>query len=288
MNRTTLLLLSSLLACSGCSLLQKLVHPNNDGKIDELEKAGDYEALATTCKEGKSRACEARNRIGERRLAASTCDNLSANFKSYYSNHQATQESDLTLVRKFHECGRSHELFAEDKSIRWLEDSIAALDKEGVDFFAQFIAYLGGTRDAFAGESGREQANRIARWLVTVKDASRCPTLDQQLTNVAPEAHGEFIWFYYEAGCGAQALPRAREALLAKTAGRRIQACDVLGKFGDASAVEPLNTLAETDPYKEEREVRTSSGMIAVEVFYPVRESCKAATGQVKLRNAGT
>jgi hypothetical protein len=60
------------------------------------------------------------------------------------------------------------------------------------------------------------------------------------------------------------------------------------GKFGDASALEPLNTLAETDPYKEEREVRAPSGMIAIEVFYPVRESGQAATGQVKLRNAGT
>jgi HEAT repeat protein len=103
---------------------------------------------------------------------------------------------------------------------------------------------------------------------------------------IEAEAHGEFVWFYYEAGCGAQAVPRAQKALLAEQYGLRIQACDVLGKYGDASALEALNTLAETDPYKAEREVRTPSGMIAIEVYYPVRERCQAATGQLRLRKA--
>ncbi|MFY0531553.1 hypothetical protein [Nannocystis pusilla] len=286
MNRTTLLLLGGLLACSGCSLLQSLVKKNHDGQIDEAEKAGDYEALAAKCSEGKSKACDARTRVGQKRLASSSCDTLLPNLDKYYSNHQATKESDLALVRKFAECGKADELFGKDHRIRWLDDAIATLDKEGVDLFGSFVTFLGAGDKVYAGESGVEQANRMARWLVAIGDASRCPTLDEKLPKVAPEARGEFVWFYYEAGCGAQAVPHARQALLAEQYGHRIQACDVLGKYGDPSALEALNTLAETDPYKAEREVRTSSGMVAIEVYYPVRERCQAATGQLRLRKA--
>ncbi|WAS99169.1 hypothetical protein [Nannocystis punicea] len=286
MNRTTLLLLSGLLACSGCSIFQKLVTKNHEEKYDELEKAGDYEALAAKCAENKSKACEAKTRVGERRLAASTCDELKGNLDKYYSNHQATKESDLVLVRKFAECGQAAVMFGQDLRIRWLDDSMVTLDKEGVDLFGQFVGFIGAGDKAYEGESGVQQANRMARWLVAVNDASRCPTLDAAMPKVAPEARGEFVWFYYEAGCGAQAVPHAQKALLAEQYGFRIQACDVLGKYGDASALEALNTLAETDPYKAEREVRTSSGMVAIEVYYPVRERCQAATGQLRLRKA--
>jgi hypothetical protein len=267
---------------SGCSLISGIVQKSREEQIEKLEAAGDYEGLRARCQEGSNKACDASHRVGWKRLAQADCDGLVDDVSAYYINHEGTREGDAELIRKFHGCQQLPELFARDFEIRWLSDGLADVDRGGTDVFGPFLAFLGGTPDPYA--KGSWQAERMAKWLVSVGDAQRCAPLAEHVPKVGDDARGEFVWVFYELGCGEQALPYGTEFVHAAEPGRRIQGCDVLGKFGDGSTLQALEILAQTDPYKEQHEVRMASGAIGMEVVHPVRERCLAAAGQVRLR----
>ena len=106
-----------------------------------------------------------------------------------------------------------------------------------------------------------------------------CSAIEKRMTNVAQRSVGEFLWFFYEADCGSEALPHAEKRLAHDEPNMRIQACDIIGKFGDTKHVEKLDALAETDPHVV---VRERNGYAFKE--YDVRDRCKAAIGKIKLR----
>jgi hypothetical protein len=285
MHRLTRPLLIGLLACSGCSLLSGIIKGRHDDKLRELEAKGDYEGLATTCAQpGHSAACDAKRRVGMKRLDASGCETLVADVRRYYSSSDATKAGDVVLVQKLAACKQLAPLIDGELYLNSLPEALAEAEAKGTEVFAPFIAFLAESSAAFSGEGGTHQATRIAKWLIAVGDAERCTAIDSHIEHVADESRGEFLWVYYELGCGAQALPHAERGLVADEAGRRIQACDVIGKFGDAALLGKLETLAETDPFKAEREIRAPSGAMAIEVYYPVRERCMAASGKLRLR----
>ena len=271
---------------TGCSLLSKAVNNSSEAKHDEeladLEANDKYDGLSELCSSRKRGACDARDRVAAKRLASSTCDDLESNVKAYYSNHDGTKDGDAELVGKFEQCGKVTALFQFDFSIRWLPEALAAVDAStGGDVFGPFVDYLasGGANSVTA-----DVANRWARWIVTSEDETRCPILDAQWDQISADAKGEFLWSYFELGCGTQAAPRARARLTSDASSQRIQACDVLGSFGTDVDLEALDILAQSDPERAERELRASNGAIAIEVYYPVRERCEGAAGKVRLR----
>ncbi len=273
------------LSASGCGLIKSVVMANEANRLAELEKKGDYEALAETCrKPTHDKACKAMRRVALRRLEDAPCENLLEHARRYYRNQTATKATDLRLVRKFRTCKLSHELFAQPLHIRWIVHAWTELDRAGESVFDSLVSYFANNDGMFGGEEGGRLARGISKWLVAAGDASRCAKLDPHMNKVRPESRGVFLWFYAQVGCAEQALPMALDLLTSRRHGQRVQACEALGKFGDASVVNKLEVLASTDPYKQEREVRTRNGHLGIEIFYPVRERCLAAAGRVRLR----
>ncbi len=274
------------LGAGGCGLIKSAVQANESNRLEELEAAGDYESLAETCKKPRhGAACKAKARVGAKRLEQSSCETLVDDTRSYYGLAPRTKDGDLKLVEKYQRCGIGQELFAQSFGIRWRAHAWTELDKGGTAVFGDLLAYLETADVAFTGQAGTRTAKTVAEWLVSIGDASRCDAIDKRMNKVAPESQGEFLWLYHEVGCAEHALPMALERLGANQANQRIQACDVLGKFGGADAIDKLEILARTDTYKGEREVRTASGFVGVEVFFPVRERCLDAMGKIQLRN---
>jgi len=280
------LLVAVAVASPGCTLIKSIVKSKKENEVEDLEAAGDYEGLQALCSDGRNSACKAKRRVGAQRLEASSCSDLVPNIEKYYVNHDGTREGDLVLVQRLHECEQHQALFAQDLRIRWLSQSLAKADTGGSDLFTPFVAHLAEEKAAYAGDAGNHQMRRLSEWLIAVGDASRCPKLAAQYEHVAEESRGWMLQVFYEVGCGPQAVPHARDNLQSDGAWVRVQACDILGKYGDASDVETLEVLATTDGYKEEREIQTPSGGLAVEVYHPVRERCQAAAGKIKVRGA--
>jgi hypothetical protein len=284
MRGFTVLLTGALLSCSGCTLIQAAVKARKKAQVEELEAKGDYEGLQVLCRDGSNRACEAKGRVGAKRLAASSCSDITPNIEKYYDNHAGTREGDLQLVHKLATCKQYAALFGRDLRIRWLPEALAKADEHGDPLFEPFVTHLASGRDAYGGEHGRHRLERLTRWLIDVGDDDRCAPVDEQIGRVAPESHDVVLHFFAEVGCGEQAAPHARDALLHEAPGRRIQACEILGEYGSPADLEPLEVLSQSDGYKAERDVRTPSGALAVEVYFPVRESCQAAAGKLRVR----
>ena len=278
------MLVAVVLASPGCTLIKSIVKAKKENQVEDLEAAGDYEGLQAMCKDGRNSACKAKQRVGAKRLEASSCEELVPNIEKYYVNHDGTKDGDLALVQRLHECERHEALFAQNLRIRWLSQSLAEADSGGTDLFTPFVEHLSAEKSAYAGEAGVDQMRRLSEWLITVGDASRCPKLDAQYDNLAEESRGWMLQVFYEIGCGPEAVPHARKNLQHEGPWARIQACDILGKYGEPTDVEPLEILASTDGHKEEREIRTASGGLAVEVYHPVRERCQAAAGKIRVR----
>ncbi|MEM6990200.1 MAG: hypothetical protein AAF721_06880 [Myxococcota bacterium] len=285
MKRSTLALALLMMASSGCSLLKALVKNRYANKLEELEARGDYEGLAEICADpGHESACKAKRRVGLLRLEQAGCDTLEEDIERYYINHSGTQQGDHALVEKFVACGKAESLFAKSFRLRWLPEALTEADKGGAELFSPYLAYLDQGDALYAGQYGGDFAHRFTKWLVAAKDASRCEALEQRVDHVAPESRGEFMWVYLELGCEKEALARSQEFLVSERASDRRQGCEALGKYGDATALDKLLTLAQTDPYASRREVGTASGTIAIETTYPVREACLAAAGQLRIR----
>ena len=280
------LLVAVAVASPGCSLLKSIVKAKKENEVEDLEAAGDYEGLQALCSDGRNSACKAKQRVGSQRLEASSCAELVPNIEKYYVNHDGTRDGDTALVQRLHECEQHEALFAKSLRIRWLSQALATADSGGSDLFTPFVEHLEQEQSAYAGTAGTDQLRRLSEWLITVGDASRCPKLDAQYDHIAEESRGWMLQVYYEVGCGPEAVPHARDNLQSEGPWVRVQACDILGKYGDATDVETLEILATTDGYKEEREIRTASGGLAIEVYHPVRERCQAAAGKIKVRGA--
>lgn len=82
-----------------------------------------------------------------------------------------------------------------------------------------------------------------------------------------------------------EAAPAAEAALLDEQAALRIVGCKVLGEIGDARVAKKLAILAETDGETSVEEVAGTDGTWGKTV-YPVRETCAAALGRLRLRTA--
>ncbi len=285
MKRFMHLSMIAVLACSGCTLIKAIVKNKHDSDQEAMEAKGDYEGLAEICRErGRESACKAKRRIGLARLEATTCATLEKDIEAYYINHAGTKAGDLALVRKFEACGKLPVLYGKSFRIRWLSEALTEADDQGAEVFEPLLEYLDSGGELFAGRPGATQAARLTRWLVNAGKGERCGELDRRFANIAPETRGEFMWVYRELACADQALNRAQEFLESNRPNDRAQGCEALGEFGDESALEKLGVLAASDPYKADREVRTSQGHVAVETFHPVRERCLAAAGRLRVR----
>lgn len=267
---------------SGCGLIKSVVKHNADERREKLVAADDYETLKAECDQWHSKNCEAKQRVAAKRLDASTCDNLLENFGKYY-NSSSTKEDDIKITKKLHDCGFKEQVLME-LSVRWKTTALLAVEKQGGDFFGPFVEYLASDDNRFAGDSGFYRAQDMAAWLIKSADAERCAPVDAHMAHIAVDSRGPFLSFFAKVGCGALTVPHSMQRLSSKYADQRVQACQLLGDFGDESALDKLDILAESDPFKQEREVQTSQGRIAVEVYFPVRETCRGAAGKVRLR----
>ncbi len=254
-----------------------------EGEVEQLEAQGNYKELVSLCKT-RSSACDAKRRVAAKRLANASCDTLVDDVYRYHDDRSATKASDTKLMEKLAQCNQTHLLFERGFPIRWLDHALVAADRNGAGLFEQLMEYLTSGEDRFGGSRGVIHADVVARWLIAVDDESRCSTLDSAFGNVAEKSQGRLMWIYNQVGCEREALAHAPAFIQSERVYERIEGCTALGAFGDASALDKLEVLATTDPHKADREVRTSNGSIAVETYFPVRETCLAAAGKIRIR----
>jgi hypothetical protein len=280
-----LLSIALLWSLSGCGLIRSAVRANETERLRNLEAAGDYEALAETCaKPRRYEACKAKKRVGSKRLAASTCDDILENIEAYYRNHDATKKADLALGRKVVTCGHTTKLFDGTVRLRYHRTTLQKLD--GDELFDAFVAYVKSQQSAWDWDDRGYFVSALSKWLGSSGEPGRCPRVHAQLDHVAAAQHGAFLRAFHQLGCEEESTPMALADLSHDAAHRRALACEVLGDFGGADVLPKLEALAETDPYSEAHEVRSQrhDAVIAVDKVYPVRERCLEAAGKVRLR----
>jgi len=86
-----------------------------------------------------------------------------------------------------------------------------------------------------------------------------------------------------EAKC-KEGIPVAVETMVDESPRRRAYSCEILGAIGDASVLDKVKTLAETDGHSTVKEEQRDGRIWATKV-YPVRDACLEAYGKIKLRN---
>lgn len=289
MNRllSIAVLTSSVLFATGCAELMGMVAPETTPKgreeagmkrVEEAKASGDIAALEAIIKDDKqessvkSAARDAKNHIKFDKLIGADCADLDKHFDKDFS---IDGDQDEAVGRKLATCNAWDMLF--ENARRLGNETLIAVEKDGVKLADKLVEHLDG--------QGRfknvDDAIEVTKWLVATKEDKKatCAAVDQRMANIDEESVGEFLWFFYETDCASEALPHAEKRLAQDKHNMRIQACDIIGKFGDDTYVEKLEALAETDPHVV---VRERNGYAFKE--YDVRDRCKAAIGKIKLR----
>ncbi len=270
---------AALSGMSGCGLFYGLQSDDAEMEARKRERESHwaaYEAKYTT-------------------LVQTACDRYPAAFDASYegctmhpNNSTYCQPPELpqqrAMVSRFAECGLWAELFQRARRFPLFDsDPKASLWSElnqQHPLVDRFVEVLARTDALYVPPLGGDSADVFQKWLVLEAGAAACPRIAAHQQALGPSGQFGFTWFYYNAGCAEQALPLARGNLAHDHPDVRIQACVILGKFGNKGDADKLGLLALRDPFQ--REGDTQSGRrISV---YPVRESCAAAANKLLLR----
>ena len=225
-------------------------------------------------------ACEL---VKDRSASASTdCSTLVERFKS---SPKESETDGLKMVMQFESGGKYDEFF-----------DVAAWWSSGVSFFklddakleAAFLKYAeshtGARFLAYENEKNGGYAMRhISQWLEKNKHLNHCDAVVKAVDGASDEVR---VWAlpYFSAAKCKSATNIGASVLSSNNPEHRIWACKALGTFGDASAEAKLKIVATSDGFQEIREEKARSGAIYAAKYFPVREACAQAAGQVALR----
>lgn len=306
--RITLLgaILVSSIALGGCAGLKKPAPSltpaqQQEAAVEATIASGDLDRLGTTCADTsisgtlRERACAARLEVVKTRWAAmkDSCDGLVDGYDQLYAAaHDDLYAQTTKFVRgpmtyqaamKFAECGFWEKFFGDMISVgpqgtdALGTEMLVDAEKAGRDVEGQLFAYLDAhASDPFGEQNGELATSHVVSWmhLTNRYDAKLCPRVLSYAKASKPDRLDAWLTFLANAGCTA-ALPLAEPRLTDAMPGRRVQACEVMGKLATKKDLPKLQAVATSDP-----EFTWNN---TVQVFF-VRDACKNAITAVTVR----
>ncbi len=222
-------------------------------------------------------------------MLATSCEAYPAAFDQdfnccRYGEPQRARQLELNTaaIEKFGACGQWAELFDRlDELEGYAGDALSNLDPKH-DIAARFVDVLRGDRPIYQRPTASKAANRLASWLSAKKGAPECKAIAPHHKAVPEAVLPELAAFHFNAGCGDAIVPMARRNLVHANQGLRIQACDILGRYGEQSDIAKVDLLADRDPYRVDGYFDSNRNW--VEARYTVRERCATAGTKLRLK----
>lgn len=283
---------------TGCSLVTGLIAPADTSSINSavsrkdeayLEKVCNGESMARSDSD-KEYACNQLERLrGPGKALAATCDDV---VQKYDDASKDEYSFVASMADKMAECGHYAYLF--EHVVHWGNNKEGAkllgeLEGKGKPVEAEFVKYLGSHKGPkfFAVEKNRKNdvlygMDHITKWLIDKGSTQHCAAIAESATGANIVARVSVMDYFKEAKC-KEGIPLAVELLLEDLPGDRTLGCNILGAIGDASVLEKVKVVAETDGFSTVKEEERNGRVWATKV-YPVRDACLAASGKIKLR----
>lgn len=214
-------------------------------------------------------------------LSETSCEAYPAAFDAdfqccrYGQDKRARQiELNAAAAKKFARCGQWVELFERLDKLGYSDEVLTAIDPE-LDVTARFVEVLASGQPIYTQPKAHVPAKRLATWLAATKGEAECKAIAPHNQSFSATVLPELAFFHFTAGCGASVLPMARANLAHESFGLRIQACDILGKYGGKGDVAKLELLGRSDAYRVAAHSDSSGRFVASR--FPVRERCQTA-----------
>lgn len=250
------------------------------------------------------RSCDfIRNQAGDASLAdlrKAGCDEIIGAFgeardhigSGALTDQRSVEGDFVSTGSKMAKCG--HWDFLIEEMAHWGQDKkglgyalIAALASNGVDWRAQFLAYVErkSSGELFTGKQGQFFLRHYTDYLVDRGQVGGCEAYVPVADRVPDASFGPLNWYFRKSGCKAAADVIARR-LSSDQHETREGACTSLGLLGtSAKHLSKVKLLAGNDPYywlkKEDDKGRALIPPVKV---YDVRDACAAAANKLTLR----
>lgn len=287
-------LATGLLGSAGGSVFEAADTSSINAAVDRkdeayLEKVCNGESAARG-ESDKKYACQQLERLrGPGKAMAASCDKV---IQAYDDASKDEYSFVASMGNKMAECGHYAYLF--EHVVHWGNNKEGAkllgeLESKGKPMEAEFEKYLGSHKGAqfFPVKEGRKNdviygMDHITKWLIDKGSTKHCAALAEAAKGSNLVAFTSSMEYFKQAKC-KEGVPLATELLLADLPGDRILGCSTLGVIGDASVLDKVKVLAETDGFSTVKEEERDGRVWATKV-YPVRDACLQASGKIKLR----
>jgi len=285
-------------SASACATLRPR-HTYDYQDTADAERRGDVEFLQRACRgevaiDFPQEACGAAQRLTA--LSTATCETVGDLYDRTPPDTRNVGVYDHGMAVHFATCGLYADLFERfgfhgTAYLRGLEEEDHLPLEDG---FVRYATEHRGPRFFPRDRSGApESVLAVFGWLGKKPDRAHCALLldavagrdnEEDWRNNYASAGWHALDYAYQAKC-REAAPAAEAALLSEVTEMRVIGCKVLGEIGDARVAKKLAILAESDDASTVEEQAGTDGTWGKTV-YPVRESCAAALGKLRLRAA--
>lgn len=186
----------------------------------------------------------------------------------------------VAMGKQFARCELDEPLF--ERVGHWGEDDsiLVEIEKSGAPLESLFVKYASTHADAtFLNiEHDTYAMDHISHWLTDQGHKGQCRLLASVVDGAAETVRRNALSYFRSSGC-KEGVAIAVALLTSDVASSRYAACVTLGELGDASVMNKLAVLGDTDGWSEIQE----QGDYATRV-YPVRDVCRAAAGKIAIR----
>lgn len=256
----------------------------------ELEKMCSGEIALASEKNRESACAKLEVLRGPKAVQRVDCEHVVAHYDRADKREAAFISA---AARRMAECGQYTYMF--EHVIHWGNSGEGAeilikLEEEGLPLEAEYGKYLAAHKGPEFFVTVRDHENdviyglgHITKWLVTKGHTQHCAAIAESATGASATARTAVLEYFKEAKC-KEGVPVAVDLMLDDSPNRRAYACEILGSIGDASVLEKVKTLSETDGHSTVQEEEREGRIWATKV-YPVRDACLEAYGKIKLRS---
>ncbi len=152
---------------------------------------------------------------------------------------------------------------------------LVALEKKGRPVYEAFRVAL------TAGDLSDFEAQATYNWLIASKTASDCKSFEEAAAD-NNNVRSFLLGFYARKSCSEEGVRAARALVTAKAPELRSRACTLMSLMGNTALLPQMKHLAASDPAKDVDPSRRRG--TEVWVSYPVRETCKTAIDELRIK----
>jgi hypothetical protein len=219
------------------------------------------------------------------KIAAASCDTVVATYRTNESRMEqfgspTAKDTRVALAKKFIECKKGAELFSCVGNIMGATFNDA--EKEGVDVMGSLKGYLASSdrkgifvSDACPGDQGYS-LRATFEWLRNRKQDNLCADFIHAMENADANARATIVNYYLIAKKCDGGAKLAIKGLQADEVWAKEATCTYLGKYGDASQIGDIETVAKAHTER----ILLDDGHEVV----PVHDICMQAAASLRLK----